>query len=167
MGVDTRISLPGNVRVRDVANVIAILLGAKVTLEPLQGSDATAARLEGVAVKIRQYDNMPEMVRIEVPHQKSAFNYHFEHGGRRMVSGRSTAETIAVGRGLIQFFGGAVDINDCDDEIEDYTEADNEDEINCPEDGALWQRLQNRIAALKPLGAWDLAECVSLSAYKV
>lgn len=155
MGVDTRISLPPNVRVQDVASVVGALAG-------LTGSLGSGAGVRGI-------ETVPQMCRIGLWRADrcfATFNFHFEgYGGRRAVVGRSTAFNIAMGRALVDFFGGWVDYSDSDDEDEDYVVQDKPDPENCPEDGAEWDDLQRRIASVKPLTSAEIKVWAPCAAY--
>lgn len=62
MGCDCNVNLPANVRVKDVATVLAILAGKKVRLEPISDKcQSPVARVEGVKVETTC---IPEMVMI-------------------------------------------------------------------------------------------------------
>jgi hypothetical protein len=54
-------------------------------------------------------------------------------------------------RALADFFGGVLDYADCDENEADYVVADRTDDENHPEHGEPWDRLQRRIAEVRPL----------------
>ncbi len=144
MGTDCKIYLPGNVRVRDVANVVGIALGAEAQW---QGSDgATWVIVPDAAV----HPSMPEMSSIVTRGRRAT--YHFEvsrpNVGRREVMLGAGTDATRVARVLVDFFGGFADFNDCDETDRDYEQPDRPDAENCPEDGAEWDALQARIWAL-------------------
>lgn len=167
MGVDCRLSLPGNVRVRDVASVLGILFGLPFALEPLNG-DGVVCRVRGA--NVTGHAEIPEMARIDLKAENGdpvgGFYYHFENpGGRRVLSGRARANVIAAFVKTADFFGGSVDFTDCDDEDADHTATDRSDEENHPEDGAAWDSFQRRMADLKPLTAKEIRAYASVAAY--
>ena len=75
--------------------------------------------------------------------------YHFESKHGRLLCPPSTRFWKAIGLGLIKFFGGKIDLNDCD-EI-DVDKVARKRYRNNPEDGEEWDRFQRRILNLKPL----------------
>jgi hypothetical protein len=152
MSIDTRITLPHNVRARDVASVLGALLGLKATRHDL-GNNAYATHVEGATV---ESTSMPECawIRLEVTLAQfdRAFLYHFEGpGGTRLISMPADAAHRALGRAIVDFFGGSVDDSDADEEQLDYVVPAKSDDDNCPSDGAPWHRLQDRILAIRPL----------------
>jgi hypothetical protein len=187
MGVDCNIYLPGNVRVQDVAKVVAVLAGRKVVLETMIGG-GLSAMVEGWRV---EPTSIPEMARIAVSGplsdaaQKARSDaggcycyFHFECDGAdgRLLSPRSTPFWIAVGRGLVNFFGGAVDYNDCDDgnanykrlpRNANYKRLPRANSENCPTGGTAWETLQKRIAAVKPLAPEHFDAVNKFAAYPI
>jgi hypothetical protein len=168
MSVDTRVSLPGNVRVDDVASVLGKLFGLPSTLDPLGPDHGVACRVSGAHV--RQCADIPTMVRIELRKANGdhvfACNYHFEMpGGRRLLSASSRAETIAAFRGVADFFGGKVDYGDWDSEYADHSVEDKPDDENHPEDGEPWNTFQTRMHAVKPLTRAQIKACKPHAAY--
>jgi len=147
MSVDSKITLPGNVRVGDVAAVISCLYGNEKIFQ-------------NGFVKVHGYNihttTVPEMVMIEVspPNggDKDVYCYFFEYGGgQRLIMGRSRPKTIEVFKALADFFGGKIDFDDCDDIDLDYSVEPKPDSLNCPNDGDEWTDLQNRIQAIQPI----------------
>ena len=171
MGVDCKISLPQEARVSNVAEVIGILLGKKVTLNtPANSSQKyTSADVEGVKVTSAVGVVSCANIDIENTDQGSRhFLYHFEwtrgtseDGEHNMGHGRglmpkSTARNIAMGIGLVKFFGGQVDFNDCDDIDCNFKRPKQRDITAC--NRKAWENFQKRIARLKPLTydeIWD------------
>jgi hypothetical protein len=173
MGVDARIRLPANVRLGEVAECIGVLLGLKPRKEPLQHcrDGAWAVRVDGVTVTGNV--TMPTCADINIvgatigENSKRWFLYHFEGSpnGERLIIPRSTALNIAMGRRLVEFFGGEMDYSNCDNIDCDYRiEPKGEDE-NHPEDGEPWQNLQERILNLPPLTEAEVAEWQEVAAY--
>lgn len=172
MGVDTKLSLPPNVRVDDVADVIGVLRGREVELMALDQT-SIVARVRGVEVKGSA--SIPQMCTIiiwlpsvvgEEAVADSSYFFHFEcRGGRREMSARAMAANIALFKAVAEFFGGIVDYNDCDDEDADYIVPDKSDDENHPDDGEPWNSLQQRIAKVKPLKRSQIKACQALSAY--
>lgn len=159
MGIDTRILLPTNVRIHDVATVIAKLVGIPVTKEILDKHSyhaKIAPETDNRGLKVVT-SSVPSMLMIqwwggsEVRPQGNMF-YHYESGYdyfMGVLHGDDGA--IAIGKGLVDFFGGIVDFNDCDNEDHDYSMPTKSRKMNAPEDGPEWHNFQDRILALEPL----------------
>lgn len=181
MGVNCRIHLPDSCRVDVVANVMGALAGLPVTRHPLNSPShprAWSAHVEGAVVS---NTNTPSMARIMLTAtgDRKLFDgeplhhtfYHFEsswgqHGGRVMLP-RSFAFWIAIGRRLVDFFGGVLDYQDCDDSEMDYVGLDKGRKMNSPETGKPWQNLQERIAAIVPITKAEWRACDVFAAYKI
>lgn len=173
MGVDCQIRLPGNVKVGYVSEVIGISAGLTAFMSPLSGCKG-ATHVTVPDVKVVGNLAIPTCCDIaltgrsidgQVNHNVL---YHMEpYGGGRLLMPRSTAFWISIGIRLVDFFGGSIDYQDCDDIDEDYAVEEKTDLMNCPEDGEEWQDLQNRIFSLKPIGKKELNRCDKLAAYKI
>jgi hypothetical protein len=175
MGVDTRVSLPPNVMINHVAEVIGKLLGAPSKLTVLGGSPYGNCNRDplghephgtcdghpsyGVDVAHTTTESATAVVecaniRVAIPgDEPRRFFYHFElPGGRRGITLHSaTARNIALAHAIVDFFGGRVDDNDSDRTCVDYEVPDKSDDENCPNDGEPWHSLQRRIHALQPV----------------
>lgn len=167
MGIDTKISLPPNVRVSDVASVIGVLRGLPVVLEPIGSDGSSYAKVDGV--RVLGHENIAQMARIELSRDGEPFDSYFFHfesrGGRRLIGGRARAETIALCRALADFFGGVVDYADCDEEGANYVVPDKSDAENHPDDGEEWASLQRRIAGLSSITKTEIRGCKDFAAY--
>ena len=134
MGVDCKIHLPGNARVKDVAKILAILDGCKVSKYEHE-SGAYWADVE--TVKVAGIDNLPECARItwEGATGKRFVLYHFEpdEGNGRLLMPPSTSWWIAAAKFLVDFYGGSADFNDCDDCAVDY--ARSKEALHCDRGG--------------------------------
>lgn len=73
-----------------------------------------------------------------------------ETGGRLMMP-PSTNFWVAIGKRLVQFFGGSIDYNDCDDVDVNFRRRNNPRHLNSPTDRDAWYKFQNRLLKLKPL----------------
>lgn len=177
MGVDCRLYLPPNVRVVDVASVLAKLCGAVSYLAPL-GRNAVVARVTGA--EVHAIADVPQCARVlvrcdgtrDIRGGAHSFLYHFEgRGGRRSIALRSYAPSIALLCRLVDFFGGSVDFSDHDAEDADYVRPDEPDSRNHASDGEEWDVLQRRIHAAPPLTLAPTSEYVRrldvLAAYKL
>lgn len=174
MGVDMRVYLPANVRVRNVAGVMGAYAGCPVSKDFFRcGGGGWSAHADGVEVKSA---SLPEMVSIfirtpmvdgETVHH---CNYHFEsEGGRigRLMLPRSTAFWIALMTRVVDFFGGTIDYQDCDESECDYAVPEKTWQENSPSDGDEWYSFQNRVLAIVPIteDEWNAAD--KFAAYKV
>lgn len=153
MGIDTVISLPANVRVRDVASVLGRLLGCKAKQVRLNAG-TSYTEVSGVTVN-QSAAGLESCADIECVNVSATrrFLYHFEGpGGRRSIilHGQSNRNMWLAQR-LVDFFGGKVDFNDSDRIEVDYEVADKSDAHNHAEDGQDWADLQHRILHLQPL----------------
>ena len=172
MGVDIRLTLPGDVRVKDAAQVMGVLAGLPVEQVAIGSSPAIFVEVRGISIEGTMF---PETAKISLdgPMVDGAIN-HFVHwyfegdrGFERVCLPPSTAFWIAIARGLIDFFGGKVDYQDCYESEVDYEgPAYPFRESNCPTDGELWDVFQKRILDLVPLTAEDLNAVRSFAAYK-
>ena len=162
MGVDTRIRLPGDVRVRDVADVIGILAGRKVSW----GGSGKSRWVEVEGVTVESAQGVPQCANIQITPGDGVrpdhiyVLYHFEddEGNGRVLCPRSTPFWVAVGKRLVQFFGGTVDYQDCDDVEVDF-KADKPRSRNNPSDGKPWDDFQAEKAAIVPLTKEDVETC--------
>jgi hypothetical protein len=126
MGVDSKICLPGNVRLNTVCDVVSVLLAAPVSKTPLKGSNEGAwyARPGDGVVKFQVYKQVPCMTSVTIDdidpritgNKAYGFGYHFEFdkGSCRGIIQRAWACNIVLFKRLADFFGGIVDYNDCD-----------------------------------------------------
>lgn len=163
MGIDCCITFPPATRVRDVATVIARLTGAPMRLEttPVLAAHVDGLRLESAG--------LPECVRISwwdgVQNARSAL-YHFEWGSHPGCHGMmlpASAENLALGQALVDFFGGEVDYHDGDDCMCDYSQPAQTD-IHAS-DGDAWNQFQRRLFAVQPLSQDDIAVMQAYAAY--
>lgn len=174
--------VPAPARLRDVADVIAMMLGNPAELRRLAGfSESTYAYVEGIryiqvgtamdknnTYGIRYEPEMPEWVFIQIKAYDGikVFNYDYEWDamGNHGILLSSTPGNIALCVGLCDFFGGVVDFNNNDDITDDYRQPVRED-IHA-QDGQPWQSFQNRKLSVKPLTSSDIAKYRSVFNYK-
>lgn len=164
MGVNCRIILPDNVQLGNVTNVIGVLCGLKPKKRYFSPSEGWATCVPGATYKpcdsliaecaviiikapllphIQEYRNAPP-----TPYVR----YHFEpERGGRLLMPPSTNFWVAIGKRLVQFFGGYIDYNDCDDVEMNFSRRKKPRYINSPVDGRAWYKFQNRLLKLKPL----------------
>jgi hypothetical protein len=168
MTIDAVLNLPGNVRFQDVKEVFSQLYRSDgfSRIHYVPGSDFTCGQL--FVSTASEYDDQSSALHVEpgvdvrlleVHEKKSAFtascdryfwSFEGENGTRRMHR-VSNPWSIAVLKALADFFGGTVDFDDSDSSFADHVVEPKSNELNCPTDGAPWQSLMERIAAVKPL----------------
>jgi len=166
MGVDCRIWLPGRVRILDVADVIGILAGMKPEKRPFSTSEDGGWSTHVPNVRTEGIPEMPHCALIYFEHngETRTVLYHFEPGaGERLLMPSSTALWLAIGSGLIHFFGGRLDYNDCDSEDANETATVNYD--IAPSDGEPWYEFQQRKLDLKALTKEDIDKYKPNAAY--
>jgi hypothetical protein len=167
MGVDARITFMPDVRVKDAAMVMGVLAGLTPERYSLGRDDAVFVKVPGVTVKPTMIPEMAEislagrMVDGEADH--TAY-WHFESAdGTSLCAPRSTPFWIAVAHGLVDFFGGSIDYQDCDGGGADIRR--DSPFFNHPTDGAAWDEFQLRILNLAPLTRQDLYDAMPVAAY--
>jgi hypothetical protein len=159
MSVACNIWLPSRVRIRDVADVIGILAGLKPKKHLLEagGEDGLwCVRVPGATYE--GIKEIPECARImvDVAGEKHWTLYHFEPSEEgRLLMPPSTPFWLAIGSGLVRFFGGRLQYQDYDDKIDEEYSVDYD--IN-PEDGELWQSFQERMFNLRPVNPADFKQ---------
>lgn len=185
MGVDTKILLPAAARIQDVADVMGALAGfpmekryfAHIRENGRDSAGWSAGHPYGSSyVRLTPIHNMvqcayihldsSELGRVMVDGEREhQCMYHFEAGcnGERLLMPRSTDFWIAIGKGLVEFFGGTVDYNDCDDSDVDFARPAQKD-IHA-EDGAEWYSMQARKLVVKPLTQVDLDAARKVASY--
>lgn len=174
MGVNCRILLPPAARIYDVADVLGGLAGLQVKKRKTNpwatyvlGVDCRSypgKGLEAYALISLRPEIRKDLVGGSRCHECM---YHFEGGpkGERLLMPRSTAFWIAVGKGLVDFFGGTLDFQDFDDKYSDYKKPMVAD-IHA-EDGNEWDRLQNRKLNVKPITWQQLKAADQHASYKM
>ena len=175
MGTDCRIWMPPDARLDDVANVIGILVGCKP--EWNDSEKELYLRVPGVTVKGNEYPGLATCSNIDIE-SESLLNlcdykrlhvmWHWEPGefclGYHLLMPRSTALWLAIGNALINFFGGAIDYNDCDSvEIDNMVYCQYK---NNPTDGKAWDDHQHRMFNIRPLDKSDILKWKQHAAYK-
>jgi hypothetical protein len=178
MGVNCRILLPAAVRIDDVADVMAALAGFAMQKRHFSNSDggwSAGLPYGDPRLRVESAENLVECARIHLtaPDGEKLVDgetghyclYHFEGSGKgeRLLMPRSTPFWIAMGRGLVDFFGGTLDYSDCDAVDVDYKRPARKD-IHV-EDGDEWSAFQERKLAVKPITKADLAQWKEVAAY--
>ena len=166
MSVNCVIALPDNVRVSTVATVLGSLLGQPRIMQPL-GGDCKYDYITMPTVEIKT-TGTPDMCLIVT---KTLFGdpctayYFFESDrGGRLLMFNSTPLRCAVGRRLVEFFGGRVMYDDCKGRW-NFSRPARPDKENRPSDGKPWQQLQERIYALHAVSGKEIAKFKKVAAY--
>lgn len=169
MGVSCHVTLPHETRLTDVVKVLGALAGNPLTREDFGGGhEGWSACLPADTLRTANTSviGMAQILGVAAnrPSDPDFYCfYHFESKNGRLLMPPSTAWWIAVGRGLVAFFGGSVVASDCDGKTI-YRKPKQKD-IHA-EDGAAWYRLQNRLLTVKPLTEEDIKKCEKWAAYR-
>ena len=184
MGVDTKVLLSGDVQIREVGKVLAILAGLPKNRRVLDERsnpgawyvDITDISKTTPRLTYHSVDGVPSMVEIILKgkmvdgEESHIVSYHFEPSdgkrehGMRLLYPRSTPFWCAIGKELVKFFGGWIDYNDCD-----LTEVDFRARYpklrNCPSEGKPWQAFQQKMWNLQPITVKDMQAVRKLTGY--
>lgn len=150
MGVSCRVLLPANVRIKDVVAVIAASAGYRPTRQDFGGrNQGWYTKVDGVTIK-PQFDG--SYATIEFDGRFVIYNFECStEPGKRQLNPTSTAFWGAIGKRLVDFFGGKIDYDDSDDVDWDYEAPEKSNLENSPSDGDEWYDLQKRLLEVKPL----------------
>jgi hypothetical protein len=167
MSINTHISLPNEARWENVVEVMGILAGlAPVVLDLPNGG--TAIDVPGAQMVPCEKQFGCGHIELSAPDGEKLIDGKQNHSCFVILSAttgkvgkdyhRSTCLWLstgfsdfwtAIGRGLVEFFGGELDLNDCDLIDCDFARPVAEDLLAC--DGEGWEALQARIAAVQPV----------------
>lgn len=182
MGVNINAILPPHVTVSNVSKVIGAAAGLKTTLDAAH--DSIFAEVEGLTVRDTGVVGMCA-IEMETPDEfvdgeKNHFvHYHFEMSdgpipsdygcvpqfwGCKLLLPKSTPFWCAVMYKVVNFFGGWILYQDCDDEP--LTFFPFQENIN-PVNGEPWKDMQRRIHAIEPITEKDLEEFQKVAAYEI
>jgi len=160
---------------------MGMLLGCKGHFQ-LFGTRNKDGYAEVEGVRVASVEGVPECARIVVESPRARENkyllWHYyadsidgiQKGGKgwHEIIGGARALNMALFVGMVDFFGGKVDFNDCDSSEVDYSVKPKESIWGhkfSPEDNALWDEMQYKILAVKPLTVADIAKYVD-NAYR-
>ena len=175
MGVDTRIYLPTTCSVRNVGNVMGAYMGLPVKKQSFRDNTGYYVIVDGV-----QINGVPDISCIAIDlkgklvdgeeHHHLLFHFETEYQDTPMflLCPRSTPLWIAIGKKLINFFGGHMVYQDCGDwdDLENiYSQPCKSLRYNRPSDGDAWTAFQDKILSIVPLTQDDLNECKKYAAY--
>lgn len=173
MGVDVKITLAPGARLRDVADVAGIAAGLPGERRRLTSAPG-AWYLNVPGATVRGFDIVPGMAEITLTgpmvdgQTNHSATYHFEWDGGEVagctgIISRSNPLWIAVGRRLVDFFGGTIDYDDCDGVDIDYAAPI---AYRLAEDGEPWQAFQQAMSEVEPITADEMAEALTHAAYR-
>lgn len=162
MGVDIRLTLPANVRVRDAANVVSKLVGYESTVTGDSGDEAIRFSDGDVHV-----DGMLDNVTMARLRWEGGTMYWFFEGedGQRRVKAESTPLYCAIAKRLVDFFGGKVEYHDTDDRSY-YAAPANHRVMNSPDYGVAWSAFIRRIHDVRPLTVDEVMGFNNVAAYE-
>ena len=155
MSCDARIMLPGNVRLRDVTRVIGVAVGFRPIIRPLTAT-GIYVDVHGVTAEPTTAGS-PDFLYIKFDDRHTYWSFEPDtNPGGRLLMPRSTKFWCLVGHRLVDFFGGELDYNDCDDVEVDYKRRAKSNRFNCPTDGDDWNNFQRRIASVVPINVAEM-----------
>ena len=165
MGVNCRLYLPENARVRHVANVIGVLSGLPVSRRQFGGVEVAGVKVRNtVEPSMAQIKLYGRMIDGEVSHETF---YHFESdGGSKLMTPKSRPYWVAVCCRLVMFFGGKLIYQDCSYSDGDYEVTAKSNAKNQPRGDPQWTDLQDRIASVTPLTMDEIEQAKPFAAYE-
>lgn len=158
MGVDCKIYLPPQVALDYVACAVALAGGARSEIAAFGGDRPfEAIYVASLTVKPSTIATLANVVfHDEVRNVSHKLVYHFEFGvaGERGFMPRSHPYWLAVGRKVVDAFGGRIDYDDSDDKYADY-----ETPLRWPENwsgNAGFATLQEILRSIEPVTEDDI-----------
>lgn len=181
MGCNTDIYLPTDVGPHEVRPVIGILAGLKATRQQFNKGKGTHVEVLGSDELGMVYSGFETLVfkaaknKTLVDGEGSHFcNFHW--AARRngclwnLLTPTATPFWCAIGRGLVEWFGGIVQYNDCGSEkspnvfrrqrccpVDKYG--------LLPDDGSAWEKYNDELMRLRPLSSLDLKRGYKVASY--
>jgi hypothetical protein len=125
MGLDTKLHLPPETRVEDVFDVLVIMLGGEATKRYFRNRDGWSTEVTPEP-HFSVFSDIPTMTTVdgEVADSRYHVFYHFEGSypvpGWRQVTTGFRERRRPLWMAMADFFGGMLDMNDCDDIAVDY-----------------------------------------------
>lgn len=174
MSVNCKIYLPPQTRLRDVMQVIGLLLGCSGRVKTFDHGDGNHLVVANVKTKvIPEMDDCCDIV-VKKP-DCSIVRYlwqweaDYREGGipgEKLIMPRSNGRGIALGKRLVLFFGGTVIYRSCDRTDPNNSYVKTARYGHYPTDGKEWDDFEREKAAVLPLTDDEIEACVPLSAYK-
>lgn len=147
MGVDTTVTFPRDTQVETVAKAMGILAG--LPTEDVHTRGIVYVSVPGVRVK--GAETIPTMATIHltgtmVDGQQGHMAYwHFEHYRGPRLDMACTPFWIAVATGLVDLFGGKVNVDDCDDIAVDFQRPKPAGVVWDLDNDDHWEAMQRRL----------------------
>jgi hypothetical protein len=169
MSVNCNISIPVDVDEGQVSEVVGVLAGLNARIESLIHGNGTHVEVDGVEVRATSVPGMAEIVlRGKMADGESAHsvNFHYCSRSRRgkivnFLHPPTTPFWCAVGKRLVDFFGGEIVYDDCREEkgknvyrAKRSCPVDRQGLI--PDDGKPWRKYQLAVVALRAVSGRDL-----------
>ena len=163
MGCSTKIYLPPNVRIQDVATVIGILSGDEKKKKYF--NEKSLQNEFYVTVNNVKFSNCPSHPEcawinikcqgsvLEITYQASGF-WMFENDifpGWKYLSFGSREYSIKIVKALMEFFGGMADYNDCEGNQMDIEVEPKPDSFNYHKENKDYEAFQEALWNLKPI----------------
>lgn len=171
MSVNVRLKLPVGTEIRQVADVCGLLLGNKseskgkwIKVDGVKLSNAYTVGLAEIQINLNSENPVARIIAKSDGYVYS-ITYHFEsesHYGPLLMP-KATSAKIALCKGLVDFFGGTLDVNDSDDVEKDI--------VRRPKgftklfSGERFGAFQKSLASVKPLTQRDIDYWESKASY--
>jgi hypothetical protein len=180
MGVDCHIYLPMDVDESNLGDAVGIFGGLPKKF--VMHERHVSCDVDGVQVKPTQFASMGEIVLSAPPGNRlvdgEMVHHCYFHWGSRfqkklwiMLSQRSTPFWIAVGKRLVDWFGGFLVYNDCGDEsgenlYEGRRSHPTDEDFMVPHDGESWDLYQKEVSGLQAVTTAELKAAWKKAAYR-
>lgn len=161
MGVDTKLHLPPETKVEDVFDVLVAMLGGETYKRHFHNDDGWSAEVRPEP-HFKVFSDIPTMTIVDGKVDGSFYHvfYHFEgryplSGWRQMTTGFRERRR-PLWKAMADFFGGLLDMNDCDNIEVDYVGrlADKAYRVDA-EDDVGWYAFQEAKLAVKQVLSAD------------
>jgi len=157
MGVDCKVYLPMDVRVKDVCTVMGVALGGKIEKINLP-SGSFYVKVYNYTFNTMSWE--PSMCSITVEIEDEAIKeytkenlvcpyYFFEGNGYREMIFGSRWISIELAKTLVRFFGGYADFNNCDDIVADIFIPQKDTKYLRHDSNEEYNKFQNDLADVK------------------
>ena len=172
MGVNCMIYLPSDVRLHDLTKAMGVAAGFEKSKRPCGKS--FYVEVKGVKTSVMDVLPMcPNIIFEGMTIDGESGHYvmfhgecSYGHGQWKLLMPRSTPFWIAMGKKLIETFGGKMDCNDCDEKKINFS-LPKPRKYNDPEDDEPWEKLQQAIWDITPITQKDLIAARKYAAYDV
>lgn len=172
MGVDCKIYIPSDVRLKDLVKAMGVAAGFSKTKRACGNSFYVV--VEGIKVEVSASQPECPVILFQMYTIDGQKNHHVmfhtecsgQHGKYKLLMPPSTPFWIAMGKKIVTLFGGWIDYDDCDDKEVDFRKRKPRT-FNDPEDGVEWDELQQAIWDIKPITQHDLFDIIGVASYKV